>query len=291
MPDAEDRLALDERLERGELVFFPRCPFPLPEGDDLRFLLGRELDGHSKTVTLFPETGVMGGHRPTAPEEDARLRGLLGEFCQEATAWVGKALPRYRASMRYGPLRYRIAEEKGRSFDARISGWALHVDANSDQPARGDSFLRVFVNLNPEKERIWRTSVGLAALLDEWSDRVREPGEGPPSWLGRLRLRYGRALGVEPPPDVAYDRLMMRLHFFGKEDPYLQERAPSTRWVFPPGSAWVVFSDLVSHAVVSGEHAIDQTFLVPSWAFRDPGRSTRAVIDRYWSGRPAQREE
>jgi hypothetical protein len=280
-------LPLDERLERGELVVFERCPFPLPAGEDLEFLLACELDGVSKSITLFPDTGLMGGHCPAPPAGEARLKQLLGDFSREATSWLAGVLPRYHAAMRFGPLRFRVAEERGRIIDPRLTGRLLHVDANSDMPASGDSFLRIFVNINPERDREWLTSLPLAALLDQWGDSVRVAGEGRASLRTRLHRRFGRALGWAQPADTSYDELMMRLHFYGKTDPYLQERAPRTRWVFPPGSAWVVFSDLVSHAVVGGQYAIDQTYLVPARAFRRPGRSTKAVIERFWAGRRA----
>jgi hypothetical protein len=69
---------LDRQLERGELVFFERCPFALPTGPDLEFLLTRQLDGHSKSITLFPATGLMGGQLPGAAEDSARLKRVLG---------------------------------------------------------------------------------------------------------------------------------------------------------------------------------------------------------------------
>jgi hypothetical protein len=279
---------IDQRLERGELVLFERCPFPLPEGEDLRYLQSWTLDGHAKAISLFPDSGVMGGQRASSEEDRARLKGLLGEFSREATRWLARTLPRYARAWRFGPLRFRVAEERGREFDPKLSGAFLHVDANSDMPAHGDSFLRLFVNLNPDESREWRTSSSLGALLDVWGDRVRDPREARPPLAERLRLRHGRSLGLELPKTSPYDELMMRLHFFGKTDEYLQHEAPKTHWVFPPRSAWLVYSDLVSHAVVGGRFAIDQTYLVPSWAFRDPERSTRAVIDRYWSGRRAE---
>lgn len=282
-----DEEPLDRRLERGELVYFERCPFPLPQGADLDELLSWTLDGHSKSITLFPDTRVMGGQRASSEAERARLERLLAEFHRQATAWVAQVLPRYHAAMRPGPLRFRVAEERGRDFDPRLSGRVLHVDANSDMPALGESFLRVFVNLNPTESREWLTADSLGPLLDQWGDRVRDPGEHRPGLRERLAYRYRRATGKPLPADSPYDRLMMRLHFFGKTDPYLQQEARSRRWVFAPGSAWVVFSDLVSHAVVGGRYAIDQTYLVPDWAFRDRARSTRAIIDRYWSGRRA----
>src|SRR5262249_28460487 len=72
---------LDERLERGEIVFFPVCPFPLPQGDDHRFLLGQRLAGRShKNISYDPATGRAGGFRTKSAAEARRLRDLLAAF-------------------------------------------------------------------------------------------------------------------------------------------------------------------------------------------------------------------
>jgi hypothetical protein len=274
---------LENRLEQGELILYPKAPFRIPQGDDLRFLLTRSAQG-AKSISYFQEEGRMTGHRPGLAGEDARLQGLLRGFTRSVTDWLAEALPRYHAAMRYGPLRFRTEEEEGRTdVDPRYSGSVLHVDMSSDAPAHGESFLRVFVNINPDKPRRWITSDNLGQLLDRWGDQVRLPGEGKPS------LPVGRRYDPddEPAADSPYHQLMSRLHFHGKTDEYLQKLAPVRHWEFPPGSAWLVFSDIVSHAVEGGRFAIDQTFLIPAQGFRDERRSTKSVIERFWEGKPA----
>ncbi len=263
--------ALEERLERGELVVFERCPFALPAGDDLSFLLAQTVEG-AKSISYYPYEDRTQGHRVVNPEDEARLRRLLRKFHQAATAWLQGALPRYHAAARFGPLRFRTEEEEGRDCDPRYSGSVLHVDMSSDAPAHGESFLRIFVNVNPSRSREWITSEALPALLDHWGDRVRVAGERRPGLADRLKMRFGASLGLSSP----------RLHYFGKTDDFLQNRAPRQHWVFPPGSMWMVFSDIVSHAVVRGQYAIDQTYLIPAHAFRHRACSTQAIIDRFW---------
>ena len=102
--------------------------------------------------------------------------------------------------MRFGPLRFRVAEERGRIIDPRLTGRLLHVDANSDMPAFGDSFLRIFVNINPERDREWLTSLPLAALLDQWGDSVRVAGEGRASAAQRA------CTGVSAAPSAGRSR-------------------------------------------------------------------------------------
>jgi hypothetical protein len=146
-------------------------------------------------------------------------------------------------------------------------------------------FLRVFVNINPVKPRYWVTSASLAELLDKWGDKVRKPNERVLGYIDDFRLFMNRLLKRTVSVDSAYHRFMSRLHYYGKTDDYLQNHAPQRAWVFPPGSAWLVFSDITSHAVKEGQFAIDQTYFVPETAFRNPERSTKSLIKRFWAGK------
>ena len=47
-----------------------------------------------------------------------------------------------------------------------------------------------------------------------------------------------------------------------KENAEFQENCPKQRWEFPPHSTWIVFTDLVSHAVLEGQYALEQTFII-----------------------------
>src|SRR5687767_10634389 len=88
-----------EALERGEVLFFPACPFPLPQGDDRRFLCAQRLaSSFHKNISYDPHTGRLTGFARTSAEDAGRLRGLLGEFSRSATAWLAGVLPRYAAA-------------------------------------------------------------------------------------------------------------------------------------------------------------------------------------------------
>ena len=72
---------------------------------------------------------------------------------------------------------------------------------------------------------------------------------------------------------------MHRCHNAMKEDASFQENTPKSRWDFPPDSSWMVFTDCVSHAVLSGQYALEQTFLVPATALVEPQRSPLAILE------------
>lgn len=76
-----------------------------------------------------------------------------------------------------------------------------------------------------------------------------------------------------------YDDLMHRCHNVMKEDAKFQENTPKNRWEFPPNSSWMVFTDCVSHAVLSGQYALEQTLIVPPPALVEPQRAPLAILE------------
>jgi hypothetical protein len=91
----------------------------------------------------------------------------------------------------------------------------------------------------------------------------------------RAFARVLRLPGSRPP----YDKLMQRLHNAMKEDSCFQENCPKHRWEFPPKASWMLFTDGVSHAVLSGQCALEQTLLVPHSAWVEPQRSPLAILE------------
>ena len=84
--------SIAERLERGDVIYYPKCPFSLPEGDDRSFLLEQRLGRGHKNIHYNPHTGVAGGFDRRSPAQAARLRGLLLEFSATATQWLSGIL-------------------------------------------------------------------------------------------------------------------------------------------------------------------------------------------------------
>ena len=55
---------------------------------------------------------------------------------------------------------------------------------------------------------------------------------------------------------------MLRFHHYLKESEDFQRECPKDRWEFPPNSTWIVFTDTTSHSCISGQYALEQTFIV-----------------------------
>lgn len=65
-----------------------------------------------------------------------------------------------------------------------------------------------------------------------------------------------------------------------KENQEFQQSCSKAQLEFPPGSCWIVFTDMVSHAVLSGQFALEQTFLVPRGALLTPDEAPLYVLER-----------
>src|SRR5690606_36653171 len=91
--------------------------------------------------------------------------------------------------------------------------------------------------------------------------------------LGRV---YPLLKDVDSSP---YDRAMRRIHNHMKETPAFRDDPTGFREIrFPPMSAWMVFTDGISHSVLRGRHAFVTTVLVPLANCRRPELSPYRIL-------------
>jgi hypothetical protein len=273
--------ALEERLERGEIIYYPVCPFPLPEGEDRRFLLQQRLGSRAhKNVSYDPERDRAAGFRGQSVAQVERLRQLLASFSQSTTDWVARTLPRYVAGWRLDRVSFRPLEEATRRLRATARNDLLHVDAFPSRPTNGYRILRAFANVNLTEPRVWVTSDSFAKLLERFGRQVGLPRTSRLDWASRLKqgvLRLCHPGRAQPSP---YDAFMRRFHDFLKADDNFQERGPKRFWTFPPGSAWLVITDTASHAVLRGRYALEHSYFVAPEALALPDEAPAALLER-----------
>jgi hypothetical protein len=77
-----------------------------------------------------------------------------------------------------------------------------------------------------------------------------------------------------------YDHIMLGIHDAMKADTEYQSQVPQTQLAFPPGVTWACFTDRVSHAAMSGQFALEQTFYLPVDAMNDPASTPLRVLER-----------
>ena len=80
---------------------------------------------------------------------------------------------------------------------------------------------------------------------------------------------------------------MLRFHDYLKANAEYQQNCTKYRWEFPPGSAWIVFTDIVPHAVLSGQYALEQTVIVSRHALLAASRAPIEILKSLQRGRAA----
>ena len=88
-----------------------------------------------------------------------------------------------------------------------------------------------------------------------------------------------RTIGVKTIDRSPYDQFMLHFHDWLKENRDYQEKYDKQRIEFPPYSTWMVYTDTVPHAVMSGQFAMEQTFIVPVEAMVAPQKSPLKLLE------------
>jgi hypothetical protein len=261
-------------LESGN-VLFQRSGFFHTTPDEQALFSPSVLAG-GKNVSFDPSSGHVGGSALTGPLA-ATLRGMLSRFSDEAHALVARTCPEYAAGLVRGRTSFRPVEIAGRASSWRKDDTRLHIDAFPATPVQGRRILRVFANVNPHgRPRAWRIGDSFDEVGRHFAPRLKMPLPG----AGPVLSVVLSALRITKTPRSAYDALMLQLHDRMKEDTAYQQTAPQTACEFPAGSAWMVFTDAVSHAATAGQYQLEQTFLLPVGAMLDEQQSPLRILER-----------
>ena len=275
--------AIAEALESNHIVFFPRCPIRLPDEATLSYLRG-DLPARLKlkNISYHPEADRIAGLDADA-ETSERLTGILRDHLAQVSAFLHERIAHLTADWTIGTCSFRPIQERGRNLKPHASNELVHVDAGAYGATDGDRILRFFVNFSDSEDRVWATKGPIEDLLDRFGREAGLVDE-----LGRLRVRLtksapDRALSglvtglarVNPLARVLdttpYDRAMRRLHNYMKDDTAFREDLRGYEQIrFPPNSAWMVFTDSVSHASVSGQFAFVTTIIIPRRNMKRP---------------------
>jgi hypothetical protein len=281
-----DPEAVRDALEANRIVHFPACPLPLPPAETLDFLR-RELPSRLKlkNVSYHPEADRVSGLEAD-PGTTARVTEVLRTHLREVETFLRRVTGDLTEGARIGTCSFRPIEEKGRNLKPHASNELVHVDAGAYGATNGDRILRFFVNVNPARDRVWATKGDFEAMIARHGARAGLVDES-----GRLRLRIEKrgtdrvvsalvaglarlnplATVIDTSP---YDRAMRRLHNYMKDDAaFLADMEGYREMRFPPLSAWMVFTDGVSHASLEGQFAFVTTMIVRRDRMRWPERA------------------
>ncbi|HEV2351737.1 MAG TPA: Kdo hydroxylase family protein [Terriglobia bacterium] len=284
--DADGVRSNCEQLEEGNILFFAKTPFSFPESDRA-FLLSQRQSGaaYHKNIAYRTQEDRLTGLVKNSERDEAVLRAIMRSYSQRVTEFVSELLPAYAGAMRPDFASFRPQEEHGRQLRVNARNDLLHFDSFPTRPTNGDRILRVFTNINPTEPRVWLTTDTFDTLAERFAGANRPPGLFPKqangvSAIRRSFLRVVRAVGIPVRPASAYDDFMHRFHNFLKHNAEFQQSCPKARWEFPPNSSWIALTDMVSHAVLSGQFALEQTYIVSRSALTLPRKAPVNVLER-----------
>ncbi|MFZ3339821.1 MAG: Kdo hydroxylase family protein [Terriglobales bacterium] len=268
------------QLEAGAILFFAAPPFELPQSD-VEFLLSlKPADSRlHKNISYRPESDLLRGFSDDGSKP--RVHQIMRKYATEVRDFVSAFLAPYARHLQMDYASFRPLEEEGRDLSLHKRNDLLHVDAFPSRPTRGARILRVFTNVNPAKDRVWVVAQRFPELAARFAGAAGLPSYArvPGAWSG-LKRGLSR-VGLPLPDRAAYDEFMLHFHDWLKENSEFQQAKDGKEQVsFPPMSTWLVYTDGVPHAALSGQFAMEQTFIVPVEALVAPEVSPIRVLEK-----------
>jgi hypothetical protein len=280
-----EKAANVEALETGNILMFPQTPFEVPGEDRDALLSAGQADGNfHKNIAYRPASGKLTGLGKAAPGEADRIQRALANYSRNAIQLLEQVLAPYKAAWRTDYASFRSIEEEGRALPLKKRNDLLHTDAFPTRPTNGDLILRIFTNVNPSKSRDWMTTDPFSALAPKYAQAAGLDRIAPLSAFARTALRTGRALGLPVVDRSPYDAFMLGFHDYLKMNGAFQRECVKYRFDFPPGATWIVFTDVVPHAVLAGRYALEQTMIIARDSLLNRENAPASILEKL-SGR------
>lgn len=270
------RYDLSDALERGAIVRFPKSPVPVPAEEDLVFFrdkLPKLLK--LKNISYHPEAGQVRGIDDADKAVVERVSRVLVQVSDDIADFLRRKAPNLTDQWTVGTCSFRPMQEKGRDLKPHASNELVHIDAGAYGATNGDRILRFFINIHPTEDRVWASKGAFPEIYERYGELAGiRPGKVGAGYLRKKpwdHLRTGLLNGIAaaglPMAKVLdsspYDRIMRRFHNYMKDTPTFQQaQTGHQEYRFPPFSAWMVFTDMVSHASLSGQFAFVHTSIV-----------------------------
>ena len=267
------------QLEDGQVLFLKGMPFDLPQAD-LQFLSSQQQSGSPlhKNVSYRPHRDELRGFAAEAREEVEHLHQVMRNYSKQVVKFLSQLLVPYSSYWKLDFASFRPLEEQVRNLPLHKRNDLLHVDAFPGRPTRGARILRCFTNINPAKPRTWVTGDHFPEIAKRYSmdaglKKIAQRATAPTSALRKLIAPLQHLFPIPGSNRAPYDQFMLRFHDYLKENTDFQREGTKVRTDFPPFSTWIVFTDAVPHAVLSGRLALEQTLIIPVSALVSPEKS------------------
>lgn len=267
--------ALPELLEAGKVLHFRGLKFDISAQE--RQLFTPDIQAPKARNISLRGDGHLAGVAGDDAAANAALGAMIGRFRAGAQTLIHDCFPRYKNHLRMAPTSFRPLEVASRVQSVRADDRRLHIDAFPSRPNYGERILRVFINVNlNDVPRVWRVGEPFEIIAQRYLADIQP--------YSRWRAQVIHTLGITKSLRSEYDHLMLKLHDAMKSDGEYQKNSPQVSVPFPPGSVWVCFSDQASHAVMSGQYMMEQTFHLPVAEQYQPACSPLAILRRLTGG-------
>jgi len=251
-------------LESGKIIYFSDYSFSI-NTDEQTLLSESILSPKHKNISYDPLHQQLAGlaTKNISPALPALTQTFMHRFAVYAKDVIDTLLPQYTTDVRWGRTSYRPAEIKGRPTSKRKDDTRVHVDSFAATPVNGLRILRVFCNINPYGEpRVWHVGESFPQVLNRFSQQIPD--------FNATQAKLLKLVKATKTLRSPYDHYMLHLHDNMKLDDHYQQTLTKKRIEFPASSTWVVFTDQVSHAALSGQFLLEQTFYLPVDAMIEP---------------------
>ena len=256
-----------DALETGKVLYCPQLGFGLADSE-LRFLDSAVLGDNAKSLAFDPVSGVL----KHARADHTEIAAMMRRYAQSARSLVCTLLPRYAAMLQTGRTSFRPVGISGRATSLRKDDTLLHIDAFPTSPVGDRRILRVFSNVNRNGEsRHWRLGEPFRDVAKRFYPQLGRPLPGAAQVLKYTGLTRGFR--------TRYDAAMLGIHDAMKRAAHYQRTVQYTDFDFAPGSTWIVYTDTVSHAALSGQHLFEQTFYLPVAAMADESKAPLRILE------------
>ncbi len=264
-----------QALESGQVIYLPNLSFNLEALEQELFSASLNLKSN-KNISYNCRNQFLGG---IDFHENTKLRltllSLMKRYHEFSAQLLNACCPSYKAIDCSGRTSFRPMEIKGRKPPSyRKDDTRLHVDAFPSTPVNDSRILRIFTNINPFNEpRSWRLGENFSHVVKQFLPKVRPMLPLESEFLYRFKItRKKRSY---------YDHCMLQIHNRMKSDLNYQQRVKASAVDFPPGSTWIVYTDLVSHAALSGRFLLEQTYYPEIGDMQDPELSPQKQISTF----------
>jgi hypothetical protein len=227
-----------------------------------------------KNISFNPKNGKIKGAAEVNDKSLSSLTELLMvRFFNNSRFLLNNIIPHYQGSLQIGRTSYRPIEVLGRKTSLLKDDTRLHVDAFPATPNQGKRILRVFSNVHPAgKVRLWHLGEPFEQVVQQFLPKLKKPFFGYHKLLSLLKItKTYRSL---------YDHMMLTLHDEMKKSEAYQNKVEKAAMPFPAGATWIVMTDCVSHAALSGQFLLEQTFYLEPAKMKNPEKSPLYILEK-----------